>query len=357
VTTIRSELKNSQDEMVQALYPITGRLVKAYVASAIKDLTDQINRRIEQNPLSLRIRSWTTGKPVAELAIAESQRLKVEEIFLIRRGAGSLLGRWPEGPELSNSDIHLSGVLSAINDFSSHAFEDDGGNLRTFKFDDFHVYLRASPMYLVAAKCRGIPASGVESVFDEAFLDVTERLEALPGGTPNTRSGVETGTMLEPMAAAVEQGTGEISDANDRAGLGFNPVRLLAFLVLVPLLAWGIWWAYTSAEAWRTLHVARGVVAGIPALEGYTTRLDVGYRGHSLKVIGLTPDSDVRARLLKQLGEKLSGTKIQPQLAVLPTPALIDTRPQVERLRHELSTLEADTLSRRQCATPRVVDG
>lgn len=50
VTTIKAELKNSQDEMVEALYPITGRLVKSYVASAIKDLTDDMNRRLEQIP-------------------------------------------------------------------------------------------------------------------------------------------------------------------------------------------------------------------------------------------------------------------------------------------------------------------
>jgi hypothetical protein len=46
IRTIKTELRNSQDEMVEALYPITGRLVKAYIASAMKDLTDQINRRL-----------------------------------------------------------------------------------------------------------------------------------------------------------------------------------------------------------------------------------------------------------------------------------------------------------------------
>ena len=34
VSTIKYELKNSQDEMVDALYPITGRLVKQYVTAA-----------------------------------------------------------------------------------------------------------------------------------------------------------------------------------------------------------------------------------------------------------------------------------------------------------------------------------
>ncbi|MEO1795319.1 MAG: hypothetical protein AAFU50_12045, partial [Pseudomonadota bacterium] len=160
VSTIKTELKNSQDEMVQVLYPITGRLVQAYVASAMKDLADQINRRMSQNPLSLRMRSLRTGVPVADLVLADTERLVVDEIYLIRRGSGELLGRWPGGTQLSNQDIHMSGVLSAINEFATNAFEVEGGNLRSFRADDFQFYLRASPMYLVAARCRGTaPAS------------------------------------------------------------------------------------------------------------------------------------------------------------------------------------------------------
>ena len=137
VKTIKTELRNSQDEMVEALYPITGRLVKAYIASAMKDLTDQINRRLSggTNPVMLRLRSLMTGHSVADLALAEAQPLEVVELFLIRRGSGELMQHWPEGPQgagvPSNSDIHLSGVLTAINDFAAQALKDNGGNLRT----------------------------------------------------------------------------------------------------------------------------------------------------------------------------------------------------------------------------------
>ena len=35
VRTVRTEIRNSQDVLVEALYPMTGRMVKAYVASAM----------------------------------------------------------------------------------------------------------------------------------------------------------------------------------------------------------------------------------------------------------------------------------------------------------------------------------
>lgn len=109
VNTVRTEIRNSKDELVEALYPVTGRIVKAYVASAMKDLVDQINRRLEMNPVMLRLRSITTGRSVAELAIADSQRLTVEELYLIRRGTGELVERWPAGGD--NRDQVMSGVL------------------------------------------------------------------------------------------------------------------------------------------------------------------------------------------------------------------------------------------------------
>jgi flagellar biosynthesis GTPase FlhF len=77
VRTIKTEIRNSQDELAEALYPMTGRMVKAYVASAMKDLVEQINRRLEQNAFMLRLRSIMTGRPVAELALADSQRVEV----------------------------------------------------------------------------------------------------------------------------------------------------------------------------------------------------------------------------------------------------------------------------------------
>ncbi|HPG89221.1 MAG TPA: hypothetical protein PLD46_06175, partial [Hyphomicrobium sp.] len=93
VSTIKTELRNSQDQMVEALYPITGRLVKSYVASAIQDLTNQMNRRLEQNALMLRVQSVMTGRSVGELLLASSRDFTVKELYLIRRGSGEMVAQ------------------------------------------------------------------------------------------------------------------------------------------------------------------------------------------------------------------------------------------------------------------------
>ena len=78
VKTVKTEIHNSTDDLVEALYPATGRMVKAYVASAIQDLTNEINRKLEANPVMLRLNALLSGRSAGELALADSQRLKVE---------------------------------------------------------------------------------------------------------------------------------------------------------------------------------------------------------------------------------------------------------------------------------------
>lgn len=125
--TIRTEILNSRDEMVEALYPITGRMVKAYVASAIRDLAAQINRSVDSNPLMLRLRSVVSGKSIAELALADSAGLQLDGLYLIRRGTGELVCYWPQ---TSDDPATTSQAASWRQSTSSQAMPSDRTRMR-----------------------------------------------------------------------------------------------------------------------------------------------------------------------------------------------------------------------------------
>ncbi|MEM7747842.1 MAG: OmpA family protein, partial [Pseudomonadota bacterium] len=343
VQTIQVELRNSQDELVDILYPITGRMVKAYVATAMSDLVRQLNQRIEQNGAMLRLRSMISGKSVAELAIVDSQHLKVEEIFLIRRGSGALVARWPAGVAKSNSDVHVSGVISAINDFATHTFQSDGGQLRSFELDDFNIYLRASPAYLVAAKCRGIAPTGTDAIFDDEFMSLLERLHehSAQGEAP-----VDSGE-LAPLASDVETRTAEIYAENERAGLAFSPFKALVFLLAIPLFAGLLWWGYTSMERAQTLRNVEAVIANFRQLKGYPISIDVGYRGKDVALKGLVPSASLTDQINSQLKGVLGAeTNLKTELTTLPIPSGIDPEPQIARLRTEMAAMEVKAQQR-----------
>ncbi len=142
VQTIKTEIRGSQDELAEALYPSLGRMVKAYVVSAIRDLMDEINRRLESNRFMLRLRSLLTGRPVAELAFVEGQKLEVEELYLIRRGLGELLGHWPAINGPTAHDQRVSGILTAINEVATEAFDADKAALRRIDLGTSLIYLQ-----------------------------------------------------------------------------------------------------------------------------------------------------------------------------------------------------------------------
>jgi outer membrane protein OmpA-like peptidoglycan-associated protein len=319
VTTIKTELKNSQDELVEIMHPITGRMVKAFVLAEMKKLSETVNSQIDKNPFMLRVRSLVTGKPVADLAIARSQRLVVDEIFLIRRGSGELLGHWPpSSTAMSNADVHMSGMLEAVNEFASSAFADEGGQFDSFRYQDFQVYMRASPVYLLAARCTGVAPSGIESIFDDEFLATIERVGVLEKTARGAITPAARSRELEPMASTVVDRTTDVYDEIDRSSLGGAIVKGLLFLIAVPLLTWFFWGLYTDAEEAIVRRSAQQVIAATPGLKGYQTGLEVGYRGKSLMVSGLTPDAATKGALEVALGRELPGTQINSQMAVLP---------------------------------------
>lgn len=322
VNTIRAELRNSQDELVDIMYPITGRMVKSYLAAEMKKLANDVNRRIDNNALMLRIRSLTSGKSVRDLAIAETQRLSVDEVFLIRRGSGELVGHWPEtSATMSNANVHMSGVLAAINDFASSAFESDGGHFESFRYEDFEVYMRASPMYLLAARCSGIAPSGIEQIFDDAFVETMERVAALEQAKAAEGRDVDVRARsleLHPLTEDVEARTTAIYEELAQSRIGGTVVKAVLFLIAVPLLAWFFWGLYTDAEEAIVRNSARSVITGTRQLDGYQTSLDVGYRGKSITVSGLVPNDEVASNLKAALGQELPATKINTRFAVVP---------------------------------------
>lgn len=333
VRTIKTEIRNSRDELVEALYPATGRLVKAYVASAMKDLIDEINRRLESNPLMLRLRALMTGRSVAELALAYAQRVSVEEVYLIRRDSGELLQRWPQTAVTSGRDQVLSGVLTAINEFTAEAFEKEGATLRRIDLGAEQVYLRTSPLYLLAARCKGQAHAVIEQVIDSAFLSVIESFDA---GLKTEASGAAD--LLSGIAERLETEIAEKHRQQAVPSLGSKPLLVLLTLIALPLLGWGAWSLFTASERAGVRAVAQGVIEAAPALKGYPIALDVGARGRTLQLTGLAPSPESKDDVIGKLRAALPEADIAAQLTIVPG-GLGEVAPEIARLQREIARL------------------
>lgn len=347
VRTVKTEIRNSRDELVEALYPMTGRMVQAYVASAMKDLAHDINRRLEQNAFMLRLRSLASGKSVAEVAMADTQRIHIEELYLIRRASGELIGRWPEPSDLEDSHDHvMSGVLTAINEFSSQAFQSNSAGLRQIDIGDRRLYLRASPQFLLAAKCSGTAQPPLEAVLDQAFVTAIERLHAVPSGYESDAISART-NILQNLSSGIESELDEKAGEIAEQTAGLSPLKMMVYLIGLPLAAFMMWTLLGYYHAERVQTLAERVRATMPEISGYPVTLDVAPRGHRLTVSGLTPTNAVKAELIERLQRVVPDTVIENQLTALPND-LANVEPQIAGVNRNLEQLAPEIARVRQ---------
>ena len=117
--SIKTEIHNSRDMMVDALYPITGRLVAAAVRNAFRDMVEQLNQKLDQS-LSVdrwraRVKAKVTGQSEAEILLSEGAAFEITDLLLINRETGFLVTQTGAGEDQGGMDSQLLGsILTAI---------------------------------------------------------------------------------------------------------------------------------------------------------------------------------------------------------------------------------------------------
>jgi outer membrane protein OmpA-like peptidoglycan-associated protein len=354
VQTIKTEIRGSQDELAEALYPSMGRMVAAYVVSAIRDLMDEINRRLESNPYMLRLRSVLTGRPMAELAFVEGQRLRVDELYLIRRGLGQSIGHWPASNGPTIQDQRVSGILTAINEVANEAFDADKAALRRIDLGTSLIYLRASPTHLVAAKCRGVAPTSVEKIIDAQFLSTIERLRALVnGGTDLSVPNRAVNMLLAELAANLDGAIAEQHAKLSHRRTFVSPALVLVWGIGLALAAWLAWGAYAGYQTARVRGIAADVLAKETALAGYPVRAVVERRGRDVALSGLVPTAQAGESALQNLRAALPGSEVADRTTALPT-GLDAARADIAALQAELARARTESADADRALQERV---
>ncbi|MDX2158641.1 MAG: OmpA family protein [Hyphomicrobiaceae bacterium] len=375
--TLRTEMKSPdmQDQITGLMYPRMGELVRRYVASAVRDMMQEINRRLEaglsQNRLALWLRSLSTGRPMAELALAETQQLQVEELFLIRRGSGELIQHWERrgegdtatepgsGAASGNRDALVSGFLTAITAFAEEAFEAGKETLRTLDLDEHRLYIRGAPTHLLAAKCKGSAPAGVDQLFDGELIRVLGRHQSieqearsLTGEAAVAHRDTAYQELLGDLARRLEESATERTRAMSK-GHGHKALWALAAVVGLPLALLVGWQVHVSWLTSRLQERADSVVAGVPALAGYPVKVHAERGGGRLWVTGLVPDETSRRLVLAGLKQMAPTVELVAAVSVIPTTD-VDARVgaaalerSVERVLPKLSALATGLLAAR----------
>jgi outer membrane protein OmpA-like peptidoglycan-associated protein len=282
VSAIRSEIANSRDMMVEALYPITGRLVSAAVANAFKQLVALLEQRL--NTLTStelwigRLKSLLTGRPISEFVLANSNPPRVRRLLLIERGAGRLVAEWTqEGSHDERADL-LSAMVAAILEFSIQALAGEG-NLQKLDFGGREITLSASPRFILAVECIGLLRPSDEARISSLFFDEIESID---------RDAKSDATTLASLAAAIE--------ADPHLGKNTSRNGKVILLTLVALAAGFLIWlvagltTQTMLER-RTNAALERLVGEQPQLAPFPLHLNFDHGNRNLTVSGIEPSN------------------------------------------------------------------
>ena len=298
VASIRKEIVNSRDEMVDALYPITGRLVTAAVRNAIAKLSEDINERMSALTSSAmwraRVQAWRAGEPVSKFVLASGGDFRVLRAMLLDRGAGTPLSvaESEDVPERSDTNL-ISGLLAALSNLAQEVYTSAEDELRRVDLNGRQIAFRRSASQLLVVEFVGRLPAEVQAEIDRRVVDIV----AL-GESDNQRA-------LDAEVSALL--TLRLQQDSDATRSEVNPyVKWSLIGILVLTVGWLLG---TSLGRWQLDRAAsnvQGVVNADAALRSYPITVSAQHDTGGLIVRGLVPQSvsedTLSAKLLEAAG-------------------------------------------------------
>ncbi|QHI37878.1 hypothetical protein IMCC3317_32610 [Kordia antarctica] len=156
--TLAEQIRNSQDQVVEALYPIMGKMIKKYISQEISLLTERINKQLEDsfsaNSWKRKFRSWFGGVKEEELLLSQLSSIsQVEQVLIIEKNSGLLIGQYTK-TETIDKDM-ISGMLTAIKSFVEDAFNEKSQNLELIEYELYHIHIQSFVSFYVAVAISG----------------------------------------------------------------------------------------------------------------------------------------------------------------------------------------------------------
>ena len=194
---IEVKLKTSQEEILDVIYPVIGKMIKKYVNHQIQMLKDSIDESIKKTffkkGLLWRLKNTLLGIKVSDQVIHDLRNYQVEEIYVIQRNSGLLFGS-ASTENTMDQDV-IAGMLTAIKSFVEDAFKREREDLEMIQYGTYKILLQNFYSYYIAIAISGSMSSTEREELGNQILEFAEeQLHRLPpepdGETFETVSGI-----------------------------------------------------------------------------------------------------------------------------------------------------------------------
>ncbi|MEM9821133.1 MAG: cell envelope biogenesis protein OmpA [Bacteroidota bacterium] len=155
---VEAKLIESQDEIVNIIYPKLDTMIKKYITASFQKLKENIEDQLKK--VSRRF-SWQSiikrftgrGPDESEVILSNLDQPEIQEIYVIQRDSGLLLGSFSKTQNI-DQDV-IAGMLTAIKSFVEDAFKKGQEDLEMIQYENYKIFLQNFHTYYFAVAITG----------------------------------------------------------------------------------------------------------------------------------------------------------------------------------------------------------
>ncbi len=157
---VEKKIVESQDQIVNLIYPKLDLMIKKYVTSMFQKLKDSIDERLDNvkttfsfNGIKARFTSVFTGVKQSDIILTDIGAVVIEEIFIIQQDSGLLVAVASKSKHI-DQDV-IAGMLTAIKSFVEDAFDKGSEDLEMIRYENSKIFLLNFQSYYFAVSLTG----------------------------------------------------------------------------------------------------------------------------------------------------------------------------------------------------------
>ncbi|MCB0570112.1 MAG: hypothetical protein KDC66_10130 [Phaeodactylibacter sp.] len=169
---IERKLKESQDELLNLIYPILGKMIRKYIAQQLQGLRESVEAQLKSSFLG-RLRARLSGLRESDVIISQAAGLQVQEAYVIAQHSGLLLGSASVQPTIDKELI--AGMLTAIKSFAVDAFQRGDAELEMINYGDYQILIQDFYSFYIALAVNGALTTGEKEKLSEQMINFANR--------------------------------------------------------------------------------------------------------------------------------------------------------------------------------------
>lgn len=261
---IRLRIKEARDEVIEALYPVIGKVVQRAVTEAVADLARSLDAQAKRS-FDFRVVWWRMkarfgGASEAHIRLRQMLPFEVTDVLLIHRETGLLLHHIHNESGLTSDTDLFSGMLTAIRDFSHATLGgEEGAGLGEITYGDHRILIETARYAYLAVIVDGVAPPGF-------LADMRDCIAMIENTHAEELRDYQGDAQAAPAAAAA---LGSLMEAAPARKLSANQKRFLAGALGMVLLFLGMCGLYTY-WVWRLANRTPPVVFIFPPTATFT---------------------------------------------------------------------------------------